>query len=102
MLNISTQRGCSLPCCFCTYPLIEGRDNRRRQPDAVADELAAIQRQGAKHVFIADAVFNLNNEHVAGVCEAILRRGIRLDVDLLPAAEEPDGGIDGVDGEGPD
>ncbi len=78
MLNISTQRGCSLPCCFCTYPLIEGRDNRRRQPDAVADELAAIQRQGAKHVFIADAVFNLSNEHVAGICDAILRRGIRL------------------------
>lgn len=78
MLNISTQRGCSLPCCFCTYPLIEGRENRRRQPEAVADELATIQRQGAKHVFIADAVFNLSREHVAGICEAILRRGIRL------------------------
>jgi len=34
MLNISTQRGCNLPCCFCTYPLIEGRENRRRQPEA--------------------------------------------------------------------
>jgi radical SAM superfamily enzyme YgiQ (UPF0313 family) len=78
MLNISTQRGCGLPCCFCTYPLIEGRENRRRDPEAVADELASLQQQGAKHVFIADAVFNLTNEHVAGVCEAILRRGIRL------------------------
>ena len=78
MLNISTQRGCNLPCCFCTYPLIEGRENRRRDPDAVADELASIQRQGAKHVFIADAVFNLSNDHVTGVCEAILRRGVKL------------------------
>ncbi len=78
MLNISTQRGCSLPCCFCTYPLIEGREHRRREPEAVADELATIQRQGAKHVFIADAVFNLSSEHVAGICEAILRHGIRL------------------------
>jgi radical SAM superfamily enzyme YgiQ (UPF0313 family) len=78
MLNISTQRGCSLPCCFCTYPLIEGRENHRRHPDAVADEMETIQQQGAKHVFIVDAVFNLSSEHVAGICEAILHRGIRL------------------------
>jgi len=78
MLNISTQRGCGLPCCFCTYPLIEGRENRRRDPAAVAEELASIQRQGAKHVFIADAVFNLSNDHVTGICEAILRRGVKL------------------------
>ena len=78
MLNIATQRGCGLPCCFCTYPLIEGRENHRRPPEAVADELAAIQRQGAKHVFIVDAVFNLTNDHVSDICEAILRRGVTL------------------------
>jgi len=78
MLNISTQRGCGLRCCYCTYPLIEGRQNHRRLPEAVADELAAIQRQGAKHVFIVDSVFNLSNDHVAGICDAILRRGVKL------------------------
>jgi radical SAM superfamily enzyme YgiQ (UPF0313 family) len=78
MLNISTQRGCGLPCCFCTYPLIEGRENHRRPPEAVAEELAAIQRQGAKHVFIVDAVFNLTNDHVSDICDAILRRRVNL------------------------
>jgi hypothetical protein len=78
MLNISTQRGCGQPCCFCTYPLIEGHQNRRRAPEAVADELAAIERQGAKHVFITDAVFNLTNEHVFDICDAILRRHVNL------------------------
>ena len=78
MLNISTQRGCGLSCCFCTYPLIEGRANHRRPPEAVADELAAIQRQGAKHVFIVDAVFNLTNDHVSDICNAILRRRVTL------------------------
>lgn len=78
MLNIETQRGCSLTCSYCTYPLIEGRRIRRRDPDVVAEELIAVQRQGAKHVFIVDAVFNLRNDHVAGVCEAILRRGVKL------------------------
>jgi radical SAM superfamily enzyme YgiQ (UPF0313 family) len=78
MLNIQTQRGCPLLCCYCTYPLIEGRIPRRRDPEAVAEELATLQRQGVKHVFIADSVFNTSAEHAAGVCEAILRRGVRV------------------------
>lgn len=78
MLNVSTQRGCGLPCCFCTYPLIEGRQNHRRPPEAVADDFAAIERQGVKHVFIVDAVFNLTNDHVSNICDAILRRRVKL------------------------
>jgi radical SAM superfamily enzyme YgiQ (UPF0313 family) len=78
MLSIQTQRGCPLACCYCTYPLIEGRAPRRRDPDVVAEELAAIERQGAKYVFITDSVFNTTAEHAAAVCEAILRRGVKL------------------------
>ncbi|HUI08574.1 MAG TPA: lipid biosynthesis B12-binding/radical SAM protein [Verrucomicrobiae bacterium] len=78
MLNIQTQRGCQLKCCYCTYPLIDGRRCRRRAPDAVAAELEAMQRQGAKHVFITDSVFNTSAEHVAGICEAILRRNLKV------------------------
>jgi radical SAM superfamily enzyme YgiQ (UPF0313 family) len=78
MLNIQTQRGCSLKCCYCTYPLIEGRRCRRRPPAAVAAELEIIQRQGAKHVFITDSVFNTSAEHVAGICEAILQRQMEI------------------------
>ena len=44
----------------------------------MADELATIQALGARHVFIVDAVFNLTNEHVVGICEAILRQGMKL------------------------
>lgn len=78
MLNIQTQRGCSLECCYCTYPLIEGRRCRRRSPDAVAAEMASIRRQGAKHVFITDSVFNTSAEHVADICEAILRHNVEM------------------------
>ncbi len=78
MLSVQTQRGCPLRCCYCTYPLIEGRAPRPRDPDAVAEELAAIQRLGAKYVFITDSVFNTTAEHAATVCEAILRRGVNL------------------------
>lgn len=78
MLNIQTQRGCALNCCYCTYPLIEGRSSRRRAADAVAGELSVLQQRGAKHVFITDSLFNTSADHVADICEAILRHNVEI------------------------
>jgi radical SAM superfamily enzyme YgiQ (UPF0313 family) len=78
MLNLQTQRGCPLHCCYCTYPLLEGRRYRRRPPESVADELAQLQDRGARYVFIVDSVFNTSADHVAGVCEAILHRQLSV------------------------
>ena len=33
---------------------------------------------GAKYVFIVDAVFNSSAEHVAGICEAIIQKDLKL------------------------
>jgi radical SAM superfamily enzyme YgiQ (UPF0313 family) len=78
MLNAQTQRGCAYDCCYCTYPLIEGRRHRRRPPELVADELAEMAGRGARYVFIVDSVFNSSAAHVMETCEAILRRGVKL------------------------
>ncbi|MBL9127937.1 MAG: cobalamin-dependent protein [Verrucomicrobiales bacterium] len=78
MLNLQTQRGCAHRCCYCTYPLIEGRRHRRRPPESVADEFAQLAASGVPYVFVVDSVFNSSPEHVVETCEAILRRGIRL------------------------
>jgi radical SAM superfamily enzyme YgiQ (UPF0313 family) len=78
MLNIQTQRGCAFHCCYCTYPVIEGKHYQRRTPDAVAEEFEALQNLGAKYLFIVDAVFNSSNEHVAGICDAILKKNLKL------------------------
>jgi radical SAM superfamily enzyme YgiQ (UPF0313 family) len=78
MMNIQTQRGCALRCCYCTYPLLEGRSYRRRPADAVVDELEYLEAQGARYVFFVDSVFNTAAEHVAGICEGILGRGLRV------------------------
>lgn len=77
-LNVQTQRGCSFRCGYCTYPLIEGRRRRRRPPDLVAAEFEQLQRLGARYVFIVDSVFNSSARHVTEVCEALLRRNIKL------------------------
>jgi radical SAM superfamily enzyme YgiQ (UPF0313 family) len=77
-LNLQTQRGCRHTCCYCTYPLIEGRAHRRRAPDLVAEELAHLETLGARYVFFVDSVFNSSPAHVTETCEAILRRGTRV------------------------
>jgi radical SAM superfamily enzyme YgiQ (UPF0313 family) len=78
MLNLQTQRGCAFNCCYCTYPLIEGRRHRRRPPELVAAEFEQLQRLGARHAFIVDSVFNSSPGHVAGICEAMLRRNLKI------------------------
>jgi len=78
MLNIQTQRGCAFHCCYCTYPLLEGRTHRRRIADAVAEEFEQLQTLGARYAFIVDSVFNSSPRHVAEICEAILARNLKL------------------------
>ncbi len=78
MLNVQTQRGCSFECCYCTYPLIEGRRHRRRPPHLVADELAQIESLGLRYAFIVDSVFNSSPTHVLETCTAIRQRQLHL------------------------
>jgi radical SAM superfamily enzyme YgiQ (UPF0313 family) len=78
MLNLQTQRGCGFRCCYCTYPLIEGRQHRRRPPEVVAEEFEQLNRRGARYVFLVDSVFNFSYQHVGEVCEAILRRNVKM------------------------
>jgi radical SAM superfamily enzyme YgiQ (UPF0313 family) len=78
MLNVQTQRGCAFECCYCTYPLIEGKRHRRRPPDLVADEFAQMAARGARYLFVVDSVFNSSPAHVYETCEALLRRGVKV------------------------
>ena len=78
VLNVQTQRGCPHRCCYCTYPVLEGREHRGRPADLVAEEFAQLARLDARYAFIVDSVFNSSSRHVEEVCEAILRRGIKL------------------------
>jgi radical SAM superfamily enzyme YgiQ (UPF0313 family) len=78
VLNVQTQRGCGFRCGYCTYPLIEGRRHRRHPPELVAAEFEQLQRMGARYVFVVDSVFNSSARHVTEVCEAILRRNVKM------------------------
>ena len=73
---IQTKRGCPMRCDYCTYPTIEGRVSRQREPEHVVDELLAARREvAATHFFIVDSVFNLPPAHAKAVCREMIRRG---------------------------
>jgi radical SAM superfamily enzyme YgiQ (UPF0313 family) len=78
--SLQTKRGCPLRCDYCTYPTIEGRVGRVRDPGAIVDELCAIvlQRPETKHVFIVDSVFNLPKGHAKAVCREMIERAPKV------------------------
>lgn len=76
--SLQTKRGCPLRCDYCTYPIVEGRLGRLRDPAKVADEFMEIcSRRGVGHLFIVDSVFNLPLRHAKEVCRELVARGNR-------------------------
>ncbi|MFI5297641.1 MAG: B12-binding domain-containing radical SAM protein [Polyangiales bacterium] len=74
--SVQTKRGCAFHCTYCDYPDIEGRRVRMRDPESVADEIAARGRiPDVTHVFVVDSVFNFPKSHARAVCEALQARG---------------------------
>jgi len=75
--SIQTKRGCPLRCDYCTYPLIEGRVGRAREPASVVDDMfqALELHPATKHFFIVDSVFNLPKSHAKAVCRELIARG---------------------------
>lgn len=76
---IQTKRGCPMPCSYCTYPAIEGREFRRRAATEVVDEIVAVQRMLAPRAFeFVDSTFNLPERHALDLCAEIIRRRLRV------------------------
>lgn len=73
---VQTKRGCSLQCDYCTYPIIEGRVGRLRNPRLVVDEMyqALEAHPEIKHFFFVDSVFNLPRRHALQVCREMVAR----------------------------
>jgi radical SAM superfamily enzyme YgiQ (UPF0313 family) len=78
--SLQTKRGCPLRCDYCTYPIIEGRVGRVREPAAIVDELfASLEQQPAtSHVFMVDSVFNLPKGHAKAVCREMIDRQVAI------------------------
>lgn len=76
MLNLQSKRGCSYGCTYCSYPTIEGKKTRYRQPNEVADEFKRLTEDNrAQYIFFTDGVFNDSTDHHLQVAEALIHSG---------------------------
>lgn len=73
--SVQTKRGCDHRCTYCTYPLLEGREFRLRNPEEVAREVVGISDLGVEHLFFVDSNFNLPSEHAGEICRHLIKTG---------------------------
>jgi anaerobic magnesium-protoporphyrin IX monomethyl ester cyclase len=79
--EVETSRGCPFSCTFCA------KDNfrnhyRKRSPDAVLQEIAALQRQGVEYVYFIDEIFLPNEPLLHGLVGRGLKFGVQMRIDL--------------------
>lgn len=77
--NIQTKRGCALKCSYCSYPKIEGRKYRLKEPRSVVNELerSLTLHPEIRHFFIVDSVFNIPSQHAKDICREMIQRGFK-------------------------
>jgi radical SAM superfamily enzyme YgiQ (UPF0313 family) len=76
LANIQSKRGCPFHCIYCTYPLIEGRSVRVREPIGVVREIQALVDRGLDYIFFVDNNFNFPEEQAEGLCREIIREKV--------------------------
>jgi hopanoid C-3 methylase HpnR len=72
--SIEFTRGCPWDCVFCSAWTFYGRNYRRLDPEAAAEDLASIKEPG---VFIVDDVAFIQADHAMALADAIEKRGIK-------------------------
>lgn len=75
-VGFETSRGCPMACGYCADPLAKGRALRRRAPESVADEIAALSAAGIDVLHTCDAELNVDPAHAEAIASAIAARGL--------------------------
>lgn len=79
---IMTSRGCPFSCDFCSKPVF-GSDFRARSASKVVDEIEEVISLGYSRVWFADDCFTLDRNRLHGICDEIIRRGLKIDWECL-------------------
>jgi len=77
-ISMTTSRGCPFKCIFCVGRKMVGASVRYRSPEKVVDELQYLNTLNFHQINIADDLFTANKNHCLGVCNEIIKRGLKL------------------------
>ena len=73
MVNLQTKRGCPHHCHYCSYPQLEGKRLRVKDPVKIVDEIQHLkQKMGVDTIFFTDSVFNDIAGHYLEFAEKLL------------------------------
>lgn len=91
MLTVLGSKGCDHACAYCPYIVAQGHRFRPRPVDEVADEMTYLARAFRPgRVVFRDPVFARDRERVLALCEALLRRKVRLAWECESRADDLD------------
>ncbi len=77
--TILSSRGCPHKCTFCSEWRFWGAKWRPRDPKAVVDEMEILNKEYGRECFwFGDDCFNVDGEHIHGICEEIIKRGLDI------------------------
>lgn len=80
IIGIQGKRGCTFRCSYCSYPFLNERKIRLRDPGHIVDEIEyMINKFGVKGFTFVDSVFNYPEKHAEEICHEILRRNLDIE-----------------------
>ena len=75
---IVTSRGCPGGCRFCIKHVSYGTSVRFRSPENIVEEIEFLVAQGIRSIHMYADIFTISREHVVGLCELMLERGLKV------------------------
>jgi anaerobic magnesium-protoporphyrin IX monomethyl ester cyclase len=85
---LTTSRGCTFWCNFCSAVRMFGRRYRMRSPKSVADELEFLNKKyGAQQFTFYDDAFTVDQSRVQKICEEIQNRKLKIKWDCETRAD---------------
>jgi anaerobic magnesium-protoporphyrin IX monomethyl ester cyclase len=85
---VQASRGCPIGCTMCPYMLLEGKPWRNNEIEPVVDEIEYLNKTyGIYRIRFRDPNFGFNRKYARELCEAIIRRGVKLEATVETSVE---------------